>query len=665
LGRIGGEHFELESGLARRGERLRVTPTSDPLQRPRGPFAREPLTAAPPIRHLLADECERLGPPERSSWNRWRKRLIERALRVTDPEARALWVAFLLGDSSQLPPQRIDLFTRTGLRHLLAVSGWHVGMLAWIGFGPLALLLARLLSIGRRRKQRQRVAAWAAALLVLAYVPLAGGAAPVKRAGLALALARLAGEIPLGVSHLGRQADALSLWALALILECCAHARAPLEVGVQLSYLATLGLLLVTRPMARLLGARPRRPESLRPAGMRAWARAIGARTIGSLRWALAASLSAVLSTLPIVWSTFGEWSPIGVLATPCLVPLLAVLLLAGGLWIAAPHGCLPEPLLVWPASLLNRAIELLDLLPGTPIPLPDRPLLWLVAILVLIWSACILRGRGRAADLCARAAAALTGALLLPWEASPRRLEVVALDVGHGTCVLVRAPGEPCWIFDAGSRDRPRVAREALAPILAAWEAREPAVVVSHTDVDHTSALPWLAQRYRPRLWAGALPESVAGHLPHGTPTLDLARGHLKLPAGPGARFTLLRGGPWRGNEGSRSLAVELAGRRILLSGDAEAAGLAELLDRGELPGAPLELLLLPHHGSDTALLGSLLETTRTRRVWVSVSAPPAVAGELERRGLEWAWTGRDGPLALFLPVDPETDPHGTDLAR
>ncbi|MBK8181089.1 MAG: ComEC/Rec2 family competence protein [Planctomycetes bacterium] len=71
----------------------------------------------------------------RSLWacSRWREHLDRRAAQLADPRAGALAQAFLLGDSRALDPEVADLFTRNGLRHVLAVSGWHVAMMAlWI-----------------------------------------------------------------------------------------------------------------------------------------------------------------------------------------------------------------------------------------------------------------------------------------------------------------------------------------------------------------------------------------------------------------------------------------------------------------------------------------------------------------------------------------------------
>jgi beta-lactamase superfamily II metal-dependent hydrolase len=85
-----------------------------------------------------------------------------------------------------------------------------------------------------------------------------------------------------------------------------------------------------------------------------------------------------------------------------------------------------------------------------------------------------------------------------------------------------------------------------------------------------------------------------------------------------------------------------------VLLSGDAEGRGLGALLG---LVRAPLRLLLAPHHGSETPLLGALLAAARPAEVWISTGQAPPILPELERRALAARWTGRDGPVALFLP--------------
>jgi competence protein ComEC len=255
-------------------------------------------------------------------------------------------------------------------------------------------------------------------------------------------------------------------------------------------------------------------------------------------------------------------------------------------------------------------------------------------------------------ARFAARLAALLAGALLLPWRPAPDGLELWALDVGSGTGVALRAAGAGTWVFDAGSRDRSGVARAALAPLLAAWECGPVSIVLSHEDRDHHAALGWLAERYPVRLWAGALPAHLSERLAHTVPALDAGPGRFRLPV-PGreedVRLELWRAAEGSGNEASRTLVLDWHGRRVILSGDAEGAGLAALVRSGALEG-PARLLLLPHHGSETAALGELLARSRPEEVWISASRPPPVARELDRRGLAWRWTGRDGPLGLRL---------------
>jgi competence protein ComEC len=236
--------------------------------------------------------------------------------------------------------------------------------------------------------------------------------------------------------------------------------------------------------------------------------------------------------------------------------------------------------------------------------------------------------------------------ALALPWAATPERFELHVLDVGHGTCAVFRAPGEPCWIFDCGSRDRSRVAQDALAPLLRSWEIDRPKVVLSHVDSDHSGGLRWVLERVPPTQWAGAVPAPWVERLPHTCRVLDIDQGALLLPeAAPGLTIALLRGGPLSGNEGSRSLLLRVGEASILLCGDAVETGWSLPLRDGLLKGHG-GLLLAPHHGSEGARIGALLDAFAPAEVWVSNSSRPGIAAELDRRGIAWRCTQDLGPI-------------------
>jgi competence protein ComEC len=633
---------------------------AEPVPRARGPFARPSWTsrsADAELREVRADEIVRLAAPGGlwSPWRSWRESLLARCGAIRDPLARGFARAFLLGDGGALGADVSDLFARTGLRHVLAVSGWHVAMLAALVFGPLSRALAWALAAAHAGRRVQRAApAMLAITLVLLYVPIGGDAAPVRRAGVGLALGLCAGWLPLAEASTGsrwirpgRRVDPLSLWSAALALECLADARAPTEIGLELSYAATLGLIVASRPLARWLrGLASSSAEGIALPSARGGAvqlaRVVRRRCARAAEEGLGASLAAVLATLPIGWQGFGEWSPIGVIATPLFLPVFAWLLVSGSALLALP-ALWPEAAFSAPARATVILLGVFDHLPGTPVLLPARPWPLIVAatVGVMVWLA-----RGRIDAWLGRASAWTWAAILLPWHAAPRELELVALDVGHGTAVVLRAPNEPCWLFDCGSRDRPRVAQTALAPLLAHWETDELGVVLSHIDRDHSSGLAWVVERCNVRIWAGAVPAPLGERLPHTTPRIDLEAGRIALPTRPGPlTLGLLRGRDEPGNEGSRTLHVRCGGELAILFGDAEEEGLLELLRR-DLVGGPFTEILLPHHGSATPWLGRLLEAAQPASVWISSSERPAVAAELDRRGLPWSWTGRDGPL-------------------
>jgi beta-lactamase superfamily II metal-dependent hydrolase len=345
---------------------------------------------------------------------------------------------------------------------------------------------------------------------------------------------------------------------------------------------------------------------------------------------------------LPLSWTTFGELAPAGILLTVLALPaftFLSVVAWAGAL--------VPWAALAPPAELAARVfygiLELGDALPGTPLVLPPRPAALLALATALTFVA--VRRRGTWAG---RLACLAWSALLVPWSAAPRGLELVALDVGHGTAVVARAPGLEALVFDAGSRDRRGVAGEALIPLLAAWEVAHPTVVLSHVHLDHASGLARLAERFPLEAWLGAAPAQAGVRLPHAVRRADIGRGRLALStACPELSMVLLRGSDEPGNEGSRALELGWRGARLLLLGDAEEDGLTGLA----LAPGPLRLLLAPHHGAEAPGLAALFARNPPAEVWISAGRRAPLAAELERRRLRWRWTARDGFLALGLP--------------
>jgi beta-lactamase superfamily II metal-dependent hydrolase len=364
-----------------------------------------------------------------------------------------------------------------------------------------------------------------------------------------------------------------------------------------------------------------------------------------------------VLATLPFVWERLAEWSPWGVFATPALGPPAAVLFVGGWLDVAFP-SLMPDALLDASARAVVGSMRVFDLLPGTPTPLPPRPQ-WLI-ILACVSTLCALR-RSRP-EVVARCAAILWAVVLVPWSPTSARFEIRALDVGAGTAVVCEGPGLGTWVFDAGSRDRPDVAREALAPLLRRLDPGPIGIVLSHADRDHDGALPWLVERHPPRVFAGALPARLAERLPHACTRVELDSGSARIVSLEQATLEIQRGlcGAISDNEASYTLVFEAGGARAVFFGDAEARGLDAWIAR-LAPGTPSRLVLWPHHGSDCDRLDALLRAVRPEEVWISASGRPPALAELDRRALVTKCTAREGPLFLTLPsgtIDARMEP-------
>lgn len=566
--------------------------------------------------------------------HRVRQRLEARA-----PDSAGLGTALLLGMADAVAPEDRDLFTRTGTRHLLALSGLHLGLLA------AGLVIPLVRALHGKGSARMALTVALGVSLIAAATAWGGRSSSLQRAAVAALGALL---LPLR-SRPGQPVPAVDGWALlglALGWQALREPGSVHAIGTQLTFTATAGLLRGVvaaaesraTPSRRALPSHPLRRLAEKPARLLA----LGIR----------AGWAASLASLPITWSVFGEWAPIGLVLTPLAVPFIALLVGLASLLALLPPGGLAPCLLAATAltgceDLLLGLLRLGDALPCSPLPLPPRPLPLLLAAAAL--------GPGIGLRLwglhAGRVGWLLLAALLLPWRPAAEALTVEALAVGHGTAVLVETPDLGAWVFDCGSADRWGTG-PALARALAAAGHESAGLVLSHGDADHTQAAAWLSERARVEVragWALQAPSAEGrGRVSQPAPASG-ADGHLGLTLlaeGPRSRLMLVRGSLATDNEGSRSLLLECDGRRVLLSGDAHLEGLDRVLDR--LP--PLDLLLLPHHGGASPGLARLLERTRPSLAWASRSGPAPALADCERARVPLRTTAA-GPLRIRLP--------------
>ncbi len=542
------------------------------------------------------------------------RRSCEQCLLTFVPgDAGAVVTTLVLGRGTRPDAAVAAAHRDTGLSHLLAVSGAHAAMLAHL------LGLSTL-----RRGQRLRRGRFytAAVLLVLAtYAAIAGGEPPVLRAVLAYALA--AAAVPLG-----RPCGLAIGLGMPALVTCLLAPQALLGPSFLLSYAAVLGLSLAPRPLP-------------------------GSGWWPHLRASFVASFWAAAATAPLTLFWFGQLAPWTVLLTPLLAPLVAALLV-GGLSLCLVAALLPGVapglggLLGWLAQFYAGAVAAADDLPGTPIPAQVVPPGWWLVVTGTAAVAVLLRWPHRRGVLLA------LGLLCFPHFA-PLHGTVTAsfrlFAVGHGQAALFTTPRGERIAIDCGSMQHPQLAARRLIEALPTrWLDL---LVVTHADQDHHNGVPLLlgpVHVARAVLPAGLAVGPLAAELHR--------RGVAVQVLAPGERLTPLPGLlvtapdlPAAASDNDQSLWCRLlvANTSVLLTGDAEALGVAAALASGV--AAPADLLVLPHHGRANPLGPRLLQRVAPRACFASAAGADGdtALGALARRGGgDLFVTGRVGNLEL-----------------
>jgi competence protein ComEC len=538
---------------------------------------------------------------------------------------RGLVLAMTLGDRSELDDGTAEAFRASGTYHVLALSGAQVALVA-------ALLVALL--------RRMMASPWTQALLttgvIAFYALLVGGDVPVVRAVL------MAGAIVVGRA-LEVDADVANLLGLAALLLLALRPAWVSDVGFQLSFGATLGLLAFVSQLTRGLPALPLR-----------------------LELGVAASIAAQAGLAPLLAFWFHRVAPAALVMNLAAVPLSGATLMAGiGVVVASLLGSAAAELAGMLAWIVAHALRLSgDLGPLAPwldlrVPSPSGAALAVHAC-GLAWLYRGLRARGLLTLLLGHVLL-LAGPLHVPVDG---RLHLSVLDVGQGDSLLVRSPSGRALLVDAGGTHGRRFdpGERLVAPQL--WDRGVrtiDALVVTHAQLDHVAGVPFLLRAFRVReVWEGPAP--VGDRVWQRLEVAALASGVARraVAAGvsttwDGVRLSVLgprppSRPPRRGrNEDSVVLCVGLGDVDLLLTGDVEGDGLSDI-------AFPRALVLkVPHHGSRSTSPQEFVDATRPAIALVSVGARnpfghphPDVVGRYRRAGALVLRTDRDGALEV-----------------
>jgi competence protein ComEC len=516
----------------------------------------------------------------------WARAVKDRISSLFSGDNASLLTGILTGDRTGFSdPLSQDLFS-AGLTHVAAVSGLHVSMLA----GFIALLL--------RSRRRSFVVALP---LVLLYVAVTGFTPSAVRAGIMI-------TVYLAAPLFGREYVPLRALALAFLLVLIADPYALFEPGLQLSFSSTLGLLLFAAQwQGKLTGliGKLKLPKTV----------------VKVLASSLSSSLSALVFSVPFAAYWFGGVSLISPVSNLLLLGFVNLIFLGGALSLFLPF--------LAPAA--GAVLEIfrggLRILGGIPYAMlyTEQPymLAWLCYGYALFLIALFTRRWRASASL---AAASLALCLVLTVWDDPG-LEVAALDVGQGQCVIVRSNGFTAVLDCGGS---PSAGREAARFLQSRGERTVDLLLLSHYDADHMSGAASLRALTDVRRILGpaldGIPEQVEGIAEDTVLTLG------------GASLTLIPS-RWFGDDNASCLTVllESGGFTFLSTGDLSAPAERWLTRYAALP--PVDVMMVGHHGSSGSTSEELLDAVKPKAAVISVGQnryghpSPEVLGRLYDR--------------------------------
>lgn len=410
-----------------------------------------------------------------------------------DPEA-SLLAGILLGVDNGMSAQVQQAFRDTGTAHIIAISGFNITILA----GLFMVIFSRLL--GRIK------GALAAAVGIAFYALLVGAEPSVLRAAIMGGLGILARQV-------GRRQTALNSLAFTAVCMCLFDPFLPWDVGFQLSFFATLGLIVYAQPFEtwalRLLNriTLPARAEKI----------------AGYISTFVLFTLAAQLTTLPIQAWHFGRISLVSLFANALILPVQPAVMLLGGL--ALLGGFIYQPLgsilawAAWPFSAYTiRVVEFFNSLPHGVVILGDFSPLFVITFYILLGLITFSQGRLKGLLRASATPTVLISGLfilaLLTWRTAfftpDGRLHITFLEVGSADAVLIETPSGRYILINGGSS--PTTLSDNLGRRLPPFERKLDWLIVAAPQEDQMAALPRVLARFpaREALWIGNMEASL-----------------------------------------------------------------------------------------------------------------------------------------------------------
>ncbi|WP_029046882.1 DNA internalization-related competence protein ComEC/Rec2 [Cupriavidus sp. amp6] len=553
------------------------------------------------------------GPPqearrERLAWRieAWRAAVRDRLRAALPADARygPVLIALVIGDQRGIDTEDWQLFRRTGISHLVSISGLHITMIAGMAGSFVGMLWRYSFGLGRRL--RRPLPLWLPARYAALVTAVAGAVAYGLLAGMQIPALRTVAMLCVAALAVwgGRAPPASVVLACAALAALLLDPWAVMSPGFWLSFGAVAVIFYAARSEHGELETRWQR--------MRATL-AAAART----QWAVTAGL------VPLTLLMFQQVSVVSPLANALAIPVVS--------------------LLVTPLSLAAAAVPAVPAVLAAPLlAVAHQAMVWLAALLGWLsglpwamWEApgsgplpLLLAGLGIALSLAPLASAVVRlhgGLLVLPLvlargpSVAHGEFRAMMLDVGQGTAVLVQTRAH-ALLYDAGPgyASGASAGAQVVVPLLRGLGlGRIDHLMVSHEDADHAGGVADVEA-------AVAVAARSTGAPPGHALLGPVPSGWAPCAAGQqwewdGVHFTVLHPLPSQSqhaeiasNARSCVLHVATARHRLLLTGDIGEAEERALIDRLPPEALHADVMVVPHHGSGTSSGAVWLEAVR-----------------------------------------------------